>query len=285
MAMSSSEGKLYICPTPIGNLKDITLRVIEVLKEVDLIACEDTRESGKLLSHYNIHTSLTSYHDHNRTGKGKKLVELLLSGKSIALISDAGMPGISDPGEDIIRECIEYGIEYTVLPGASAGIAALISSGLPAGRFVFEGFIPKIGKERKSRLSELTAERRTVIIYESPHNLLKTLVDLKEALGLRKLTVIRELSKKFEEKIYTDTYGAIELFKDKPPRGEFVLVVSGISDEELQEKKAEKYADVPMEEHLKMYVDRGIKKNEAMKMVAGDLGISKREVYSRLLKD
>ena len=284
MAVNNSEGRLYICPTPIGNLEDITLRALSVLKEVDLIACEDTRESGKLLSHYDIHTSLTSYHDHNRTGKGKKLIELLLSGKSIALISDAGMPGISDPGEDIIGECIENGIEYTVLPGASAGITALVGSGLPTGRFVFEGFIPKTGRERKIRLSELAAEKRTIILYESPHNLIKTLADVREALGFRKLTIIREISKRFEEKIHTDTCSAETLFKDKAPRGEFVLVISGISKEELQKEKAERYSGISLEEHLKIYTDKGIKKNEAMKMVANDLGISKREVYSKLLE-
>lgn len=275
-------GVLYVCPTPIGNLKDVTLRTLEVLKAVDIIACEDTRDSKKFLNHYEIDTPLTSYHHHNRSSKGDWIISKLMSGCSIALISDAGMPGISDPGEDLIRQCIYNDIEYTVLPGSSASICAIVSSGLSTGRFVFEGFLPKSGKERKEILSDIAKEKRTVIIYEAPHHLVKTLEDLREGMELRKLTIIREISKKFEEKIYTDTKSAAELFAKKPPKGEFVLVIEGRSKEaEIEEKRME-FKGISATEHIKIYEDKGYSRSEALKMAANDLGIPKREMYKRV---
>lgn len=274
-------GKLYICPTPIGNLKDVTLRVLDVLNEVDLIACEDTRDSGKFLSHYGIHTPLTSYHQHNRISKGEYLIDLLKEGQKIALISDAGMPGISDPGEDLVRACIDEGINYTVLPGASAGITALVGSGISTGRFIFEGFLPKIGKERKDRLAEISKEKRSVILYESPHNLLKTLKDISEFPEERRMTLTREISKKFEERIFTTTKQALYEFEEKLIKGEFVIVIEGRSKEAEQEEIADKYKDLSLEEHLKIYENQGLKRNEAMKKVAADLGTTKREIYKR----
>lgn len=274
-------GMLYVCPTPIGNLKDVTLRVIEVLKEVDLIACEDTRDSGKFLSHYDIHTPLTSYHQHNRVSKGEYLIEQLKEGKEIALISDAGMPGISDPGEDFVRACIDEGIDYTVLPGASASITALVGSGISTGRFVFEGFLPKVGKERKERLFEISKEKRTIILYESPHNLLKTLKDISEFPEEREMTLTREISKKFEERIFTTTKRAFLEFEEKAIKGEFVIIIEGRSKEAEQEEIADKYRDLSLSEHIKLYENQGLKRNEAMKRVAADLGTTKRDIYNR----
>lgn len=275
-------GVLYICPTPIGNLSDVTFRTVEVLKNVDLIACEDTRDSKKFLNHYDIETPLTSYHDHNRASKGEWLLSKLISGSSIGLISDAGMPGISDPGEDLVRLCVENGVEYTVLPGPSAGICALVGSGLPTGRFVFDGFLPKSGKERKEMLSDIAREKRTVVIYEAPHHLVKTLEDLRDAMESRKLTIIREISKKFEEKIYTDTKSAAEIFAEKPPKGEFVLVIEGRSKEAQIEEKRQEFKDISAIDHVKIYEEKGYSRSEALKMAANDLGIPKREMYKRV---
>lgn len=274
-----ASGKLFICPTPIGNLEDITLRVIRTLKEADVIACEDTRDSKKLLNHLDVRTPLTSYHEHNRKQKGPVLIDMLLSGKNVALISDAGMPGISDPGEDLVALCIENGVEYTVLPGASASVVALVMSGLPTGRFVFEGFLPRTGRERKERLAAIGAEQRTCILYESPHHLTKTLEDLKNLPGKRRLTLIREISKIYEEKIYTDTESALALFEDTDPRGEFVLVLEGLSDEDKKAKRAGEFADLTPTEHVGLYEKQGLKRNDAIKEAAKDLGISKRDMY------
>lgn len=273
-----------MCPTPIGNMGDITLRTLEVLKSVDIIACEDTRDSAKLMKHYEINTPLTSYHDHNRISKGQYLIELLAEGKNIALISDAGMPGISDPGEDIIRECIEYGIEYTVLPGANAFATALVMSGLSTKRFAFEGFLPRKGSQRRELLAEIADEKRTVILYESPHHLLKTLEDVKEILGKRKITIVREISKIYEEIIHTTANEAPDIFKNKVPKGEFVLIIEGKSQEEILEEVREKYKDVDLADHMQIYLDQGLDRKEAMKAVAKDLGTSKREIYNRLNK-
>lgn len=275
---------LYICPTPIGNLEDITLRTLDVLKSVDLIACEDTRVTRKLLNHYNINAKLSSYYEHNKASKGEKLCKLLFEGKNIALVSDAGMPGISDPGEDLVKLCIEMGIPYTVLPGANAALTALVASGLPTRRFVFEGFLPKVAKERKERLSALLNEDRTIIMYESPHHLIKTLEELK-ILGDRRLTIIREISKKYEEIIYSSIFSAKEKWENKEPRGEYVLIIDGISEDDKQDIIRNKYIDISITEHLKIYEEQGLKRNEAMKSVAKDLGITKREVYKRVLEE
>lgn len=282
MEKTNKEGMLYLCPTPIGNLADITLRTLEVLKSVDLIACEDTRDSARLLKHYDIHTPLTSYHDHNRISKGEYLIDLLTNGKSIALISDAGMPGISDPGEDIVRSCIESGIAYTVLPGASASVTALVMSGLPTGRYVFEGFLPRVGKERKERLRDIAEERRTIILYEAPHHLLKTLEDLGEYLGNRQISICREITKIYEEKLLFYIDEAIDYFSQKPPKGEFVLIIKGLSDEEVDNNRKKQFEGLSTEEHLALYTSRGMDKKEAMKAVAKDLGVSKREIYNKL---
>lgn len=278
-------GMLYLCSTPIGNLEDITLRVLRVLQEVDLIAAEDTRHSIKLLNHYNIKTPMTSYHEFNKVDKARYLVELLLSGQNIALITDAGTPGISDPGEELVRQAYEAGVEVTALPGACAAITALTLSGLPTRRFCFEAFLPSDKKERLKILEELKNETRTIILYEAPHRLNKTLHELLEVLGNRKLTVIKELTKKHETIWLTTLSEAIEVFESKEPKGEYVLVMEGKSYSEIEADKQEQWGTLALEDHMKIYLDQGQTKKEAMKNVAKDRGISKREIYQMLLKD
>ena len=277
-------GTLYLCATPIGNLEDITYRVLRTLKEVDLIAAEDTRNSIKLLNHFDIQTPMTSYHEFNKIEKAYQLVAKLREGKNIALITDAGTPGISDPGEDIVRICYEEGIEVTSLPGAAACITALTMSGRPTRRFCFEAFLPKEKKERMAVLEELKNETRTIIIYEAPHHLLKTVEELMGALGDRQLTVCRELTKKYEEKIQTTFSSLLAYYKEKEPRGEYVLVICGKSREELVKEQQASWEKLSMEEHMAHYENQGISHKEAMKLVAKDRGISKREVYSYLIK-
>lgn len=277
-------GTLYICATPIGNLEDITLRVLTVLSKVDLIACEDTRVSAKLLSHYDIHTKTTAYHEHNRRVKGEKLILLLQEGKDIALISDAGMPIISDPGEDLVKRCALEGIPVTVLPGASAGITALALSGLSARRYVFEGFLPKQGKERKEILLRLQDESRTVVFYEAPHRLVKTLEDLCEMWPNRRIAIVRELTKRFEEKDVCTLSEAVEKYQTKEPRGEYVLVVEALSLQEVQKDSIKKWENIPLSEHMRQYTKQGYDKKEAMKQVAKDLGKTKREIYALCLE-
>ncbi|KIR02354.1 rRNA small subunit methyltransferase I [Lachnospiraceae bacterium TWA4] len=276
---------LYLCATPIGNLKDITLRVLETLKEVDLIAAEDTRHSIKLLNHFEIHTPMTSYHEYNKVDKAKQLVQLLKEGKEIALITDAGTPGISDPGEELVRQCLEAGVEVTVLPGPVACVSALIQSGLPTRRFCFEAFLPPNKKEREQILEELKAETRTIVIYEAPHHLVKTLEQLEGVLGsFRRITLCRELTKKYEEKFQTTLGEAILHFKDSSPRGEYVLVIEGKDPTELLKEQQLEFEQLSISEHLQTYLDQGLDKKSAMKKVAKDRGISKREVYQSLLE-
>lgn len=276
-------GKLYLCATPIGNLEDMTYRVIRTLREVDLIAAEDTRNSIKLLNHFEIKTPMTSYHEYNKIEKGHKLVEKMQGGMEIALITDAGTPGISDPGEELVKMCYEAGIEVTSLPGASACITALTLSGLSTRRFAFEAFLPTDKKEKQEVLGELVNETRTIIMYEAPHRLLKTLRELLEVLGDRRVTVCRELTKKHETAFQTTFSEAIAHYESKEPKGECVLVIDGKSRQELKEEAIAKWEELSVEEHMDYYMDRGSDKKEAMKKVAKDRGISKRDVYQMLI--
>ena len=276
-------GKLYLCATPIGNLEDITYRVVRVLQEVDLIAAEDTRNSIKLLNHFEIKTPLTSYHEHNKFEKGKKLVEKLQEGIDIALITDAGTPGISDPGEELVKMCYEAGIEVTSLPGAAACITALTLSGLSTRRFAFEAFLPTDKKEKQAVLKELANETRTIILYEAPHRLVKTLEELLETIGNRRITICRELTKKHETAFVTTIREAREYYTVNEPKGECVLVLEGKSREELRKEEVSKWENLNIQEHMAIYESQGIDKKEAMKMVAKDRGISKRDVYQELL--
>lgn len=276
-------GKLYLCATPIGNLEDMTYRVVRTLEEADLIAAEDTRNSIKLLNHFNIQTPMTSYHEYNKIEKGKKLVERMQAGETIALITDAGTPGISDPGEELVKMCYEAGIEVTSLPGAAACITALTLSGLSTRRFAFEAFLPTDKKEKQEVLSELVNETRTIILYEAPHRLVKTLKELAEILGDRKITVCRELTKKHETAFRTTIYEAVSYYEAHEPKGECVLVIEGKSRRELREEAIAKWEEMTIEEHMDYYRKQGIEKKEAMKKVAKDRGIGKRDVYQMLL--
>ncbi len=278
-------GKLYLCATPIGNLEDITFRVLRTLKEVDLIAAEDTRNSIKLLNHFEIKTPMTSYHEFNKIEKAYQLVDRMREGKNIALITDAGTPGISDPGEDIVRICYEEGIEVTSLPGPAACITALTMSGLPTRRFAFEAFLPRDKKERAAVLKQLKNETRTMIIYEAPHHLIKTLEELFEILGDRKITVCRELTKRYEEKTLTTISECLNYYKENEPRGEYVLVIDGKTFKEMEEEERKAWETMSLEEHMAMYEAQGTSHKEAMKLVAKDRGISKRDVYQALLED
>lgn len=277
------QGKLYLCATPIGNLEDITFRVLETLKTVDLIAAEDTRHSIKLLNHFDIKTPMTSYHEYNKVEKARYLVEKMKEGTNIALITDAGTPGISDPGEELVRQCHEAGIELTSLPGPAACITALTISGLPTRRFCFEAFLPADKKEKEWILNELKTETRTIIIYEAPHHLLRTLHELYEALGDRKATICRELTKKYETAFLTTLSGAIAHYEENEPKGECVIVLEGRSIGELKEEGQAQWQEMSLEEHMEYYLSQGKDKKEAMKLVAKDRGLSKRDVYQALL--
>ena len=276
-------GKLYLCATPIGNLEDITFRVIRTLKEADVIAAEDTRNSIKLLNHFEIKTPLTSYHEFNKYDKAKVLVSRILSGEKVALITDAGTPGISDPGEELVKQCYEAGIEVTSLPGAAACITALTLSGLSTRRFAFEAFLPSDKKEKAAILEELKTETRTIIIYEAPHRLKKTIAELFSALGNRRMTVVKELTKLHENVFLTNFLEALAYYEENEPRGEFVMVIEGKKIEELKKEKEASFNEMDINEHMKLYLDKGMDKKEAMKAVAVDRGIPKREVYKMLL--
>ena len=276
-------GKLYLCATPIGNLEDMTFRVIRTLNEVDLIAAEDTRNSIKLLNHFEIKTPMTSYHEYNKIEKGKKLVEKLKEGMNIALITDAGTPGISDPGEELVKMCYDAGIEVTSLPGAAACITALTLSGLSTRRFAFEAFLPSDKKEKQTVLKELENETRTIIMYEAPHRLLRTLQELLGHLGNRRITICRELTKKHETAFVTTLEEAVSYYESQEPKGECVLVMEGRSYEELRREEVAKWEEMSIESHMEYYLSQGMEKKEAMKLVAKDRGISKRDVYQQLL--
>ena len=278
-------GTLYLCATPIGNLEDITYRVLRTLKEVDLIAAEDTRNSIRLLNHFEIKTPMTSYHEYNKIDKAYQLVAKMREGKNIALITDAGTPGISDPGEDIVRICYEEGIPVTSLPGAAACITALTMSGLPTRRFVFEAFLPKDKKEHQAVLEELKTETRTVIIYEAPHHLVRTLQELSDTLGGdRRLTICRELTKRHEEKLQMTLADSLSYYEVNEPRGEYVLIIAGRSREEMKKEEQAGWEALSLEEHMAHYESQGIDRKEAMKRVAKDRGVSKRDIYQALLK-
>lgn len=273
-------GKLYICPTPIGNLEDITYRTLRILNEVDLIAAEDTRHSLQLLNHFDISKPLTSYHEHNKDSKGGYLITKLLEGENIALISDAGMPGISDPGQDIIAEAIENNIEIEVLPGATAFVTALVGSGMDTHKFVFEGFLDRDKKLRRKRLEEIKNEKRTIIFYESPHRLKETLKDMLKYLGNRKITVNRELTKKYQEIIREDIETVIEIFNNREVKGEFVLIVEGFSGEV---EEIGKYDDLNEREYVIQLIEEGINKKDAIKIVCKDRKLKKDIVYKQVL--
>ena len=278
------QGKLYLCATPIGNLEDITFRVLRTLKEVDLIAAEDTRNSLKLLNHFEIHTPMTSYHEYNKIEKAEVLIRKMQEGVNVALITDAGTPGISDPGEDLVRMCYEAGIEVTSLPGPAACITALTLSGLGTRRFAFEAFLPSDKKERQAVLKELVNETRTIVLYEAPHRLVKTLKELLEALGNRKMTLCRELTKKHETAFVSTIEDLLMYYETQEPKGECVLVIEGKSRAALVEEERARFEELSVEEHMEQYLSQGMDRKEAMKQVAKDRGISKRDVYQYLME-
>ena len=277
-------GTLYLCATPIGNLGDMTPRAVETLRAVDVIAAEDTRNSIKLLNHFDIHTPMTSYHEYNKVEKARKLVEQLLEGQNVALITDAGTPAISDPGEVLVRMCQESGIPVTALPGPAACITALTLSGLPTRRFCFEGFLPSDKKEKRKVLEELSQESRTIILYEAPHHMIRTLQELYEVLGDRDVTLCRELTKKFESVMPTTLSKALKYYKEQEPKGEYVLVLRGRSREEKRREEISAWESMSIEEHMVYYQEQGMDNKEAMKQVAKDRGVGKREIYAYLHK-
>ena len=275
-------GKLLLCATPIGNLEDMTYRVVRTLGEVDLIAAEDTRNSIKLLNHFAIETPMTSYHEHNQKSKGEVLIQKLLDGKDIALITDAGTPGISDPGEDLVRMCYEAGIEVTSLPGAVACITALTLSGLSTRRFAFEAFLPSDKKERRAILANLATETRTIILYEAPHRLTKTLEELLTNLGDRQVSVCRELTKVYETVVRLPLSQMLEYYQEHAVKGECVIVIEGRSQVAMSLEAQQEWLRISVEEHLQQYLEKGIDKKEAIKLVAKDRGVSKREIYNQV---
>lgn len=277
-------GTLYLCATPIGNLQDMTPRVVETLRNVDVIAAEDTRNSIRLLNHFDIHTPMTSYHEYNKVEKAKQLIGQLQAGQNIALITDAGTPAISDPGEVLVQLCHEAGLSVTSLPGPAACITALTLSGLSTRRFCFEGFLPGDKKEKREILKELAAESRTIILYEAPHHLVRTLEELYEALGERRVTLCRELTKKFESVMPTTLKQALEYYQREEPRGEYVLVLEGKSREDMRQEEISAWETMSIEEHMAYYEGQGMDNKQAMKQVAKDRGVGKREIYSYLCR-
>ncbi len=276
-------GTLYLCATPIGNLSDITDRVRDTLKSVSVIAAEDTRNSIKLLNRFDIHTPLISFHEYNKTERGPELIAKLKAGDDIALITDAGTPAISDPGESLVKDCLKEGIKVTSLPGACALITALTMSGMPTGRFCFEGFLPRENNLRRRILKELVDESRTIILYEAPHRLKATLKDLKSYLGDREISICRELTKIYEENILTTLSEAISMYEDAEPRGEYVIVIGGKSMAEREEEEKKEWDNLSIEDHMRFYESGGTSRKEAMRLVARDRGIQKRDVYQYLL--
>ena len=276
-------GTLYLVATPIGNMEDMTYRAVRILSEVDVIACEDTRTSRKLLDHFDIHTPTTSYHEFNKIEKAPSLLRALDEGKDVALISDAGSPGISDPGEELVAMCYEEGYNVSAIPGATASVVALTSSGQKSRRFAFEAFLPKDKKERRRVLEEMERETRTLIVYEAPHRLKETLKELHQALGNRSITICRELTKKFEEHRKTTIEEAMTYYEQNDPRGEYVLIIAGKTKEEVAAEETARWEELSIEEHLQKYLDEGLEKKDAMKAVAKDRGVSKRDIYNALL--
>ena len=278
-------GKLILCATPIGNLQDMTPRVVEALREADLIAAEDTRNSIKLLNHFHISTPMTSYHEYNKIEKAEYLITYMEDGHTVALVTDAGTPAVSDPGEVLVRMCHEREIPVTSLPGPCACITALTLSGLPTGRFCFEGFLPSDKKEKREVLRELCGESRTMIFYEAPHRLVRTMTELREAFGNRRLTLCRELTKKFETVLPTTLEDALALYERETPRGEYVLVLEGRSRAEKKKELADRWEEITIGEHMQYYEEKGITGKEAMRLVAADRGVSRRDVYQYLVRE
>ena len=281
----TGEGMLCLCATPIGNLEDMPPRAVRMLKEADLIAAEDTRSSLKLIRHFDIHTPLTSYHEFNKIQKGHELVNKMKQGVKVALITDAGMPAVSDPGEDLVRMCREEGIKVTCAPGASAFVTALALSGFGARRFCFEGFLPRDKKEKQEVLEDLKNERRTIILYEAPHRLKRTLAELQNALGSRKIAICRELTKIYETVLTITLDEAVSYYEENEPRGEYVLVIEGLSSSEIKQQRQALYENLSVTEHLQRYLDTGMDRKEAMKAAAKDRGVSKRDIYKELLEE
>jgi 16S rRNA (cytidine1402-2'-O)-methyltransferase len=271
--------KLYIVPTPIGNLKDITIRALDVLKECNVIAAEDTRQTIKLLNHFNIKKQLISYHQHNELTKSEEIINRVRGGEIVALVSDAGSPGISDPGSVIIKRCIEEEVEFEVLPGATAIITAVVNSGLDTTKFTFRGFVPRENKERRVLISEIKNHKETLVFYEAPHRIKDTLSFLYEELGDRKVAICRELTKLHEQIVRGLISEVIEHFNTNNPRGEFVVVIEGKSQEEIDLEQKAKWENTTVEEHIILYVDRGYSKKEAIKLVAKERSMPKSEVY------
>ena len=278
-------GKLYLCATPIGNLEDISIRTLNILKSVDLIACEDTRHSLKMLTHFEISKPLTSYFEHNKTEKGLKIIEKIKEGKNVALITDAGTPAISDPGEDLVRLCAENGVDVVPVPGPAALINALIVSGLPTGRFSFEGFLSVNKKSRADHLDEVKNDTRTLIFYEAPHKLLRTLNDMSKVFGDRKIALVREITKIHEEVKRTTLFEAVKFYTENPPKGEFVLVIEGKSYEELSEEKAEEFENISVTEQINALIGERIDKKDAIKQVAVLRSMKKRDVSNEYVKN
>ena len=284
MGEAGKNGMLYLCATPIGNLEDITLRVLRVLREADLVAAEDTRNSIHLLRHFDIHTPLTSYHEYNKYEKAYELIRQMKEGKTVALVTDAGTPGISDPGEELVRLTMEAGIPVTSLPGPCACVTALTLSGLPTRRFCFEAFLPQDKKEKKRILEELKKETRTTILYEAPHRLVRTLEELADELGERRITVCRELTKKHETVFPATLMEATRWYKENPPLGECVIVMEGVSAQELEEQDQREWQEISIADHVRMYEERGLDHKAAMKQAAKDRGLQRRDIYAALLE-
>ena len=278
-----SQGKLYLCPTPIGNLEDITIRTLNILKEVDLIAAEDTRHSIRLLNHFEIKKPLTSYHEHNKRDKGPLLINKMLKGENIALITDAGMPAISDPGEDLVRLCIEEDIELVALPGPTAFVLALVVSGFSTRKFIFEGFLNPNKKSRREELEKFKLETRTIILYESPHRLKDLLKDISKILGNRNLSVSRELTKKYEEVFRGSVDLCIEKFNKEDPRGEFIIVIEGVGEDIIENEQEELWINLSVREHLMKYIKEGMTKKEAIKKVSKERKVKKNEIYQEAI--
>ena len=275
-------GTLTLCATPIGNLEDMTYRAVRVMKETDIIAAEDTRHTRKLMTHFDIHTPLESYHEHNKMTKGPVLIEKIRQGKDIVLVTDAGTPGISDPGEDIVKLALEAGIKVTAVPGAVAGIMGLIISGQNTRRFSFEGFLPHDKKERSVRLEALKKDTNTIVLYEAPHRIKKTIGLLYKALGSRSITITRELTKRYEEVVKMSLEDAMSYFNDKDPKGEYVLIIEGADQEILDQELVSSWESITIDNHMRQYVSQGNSEKDAMKLVARDRGVSKRDIYQEI---
>ena len=276
------KGTLYLCATPIGNLGDITLRVIELLKTCQLIAAEDTRHTLKILNHFDIKTPMISYHEHNKEVRGKHLIEKLNEGINIALVTDAGMPGISDPGADLVSLCYAEEVPVTVAPGANAALSALVLSTMDTRRFIFEGFLPTDKKEKVKVLKRIEKEERTVIFYEAPHRLVETLCDLEKATCNRNAACIRELTKRYEEVKKDSLSNLLDFYKENSPKGEFVIVVEGANGEEIRQEEIQMYEEMGLEGHMQIYLEKGMSEKDAMKQVAKDRGVSKRDIYTKI---